>query len=193
MVTPRFVFGLLVLFCLVLGCGNTTPVPPAQLSPAQQEQKQIAVKAKEAMFNQLLARLEHVISTGGPANAIHICKSEAPLIAAKVGKDFNVAIGRTSVKLRNPKNGPPDWAKPMVQMMVTDEQAIPLPGGRLGVLMPIFLKDKCLACHGPEDALKEEVKMALKNQYPEDQATGYREKDLRGWFWVEVPPQSVAN
>ena len=47
--------------------------------------------------------------------------------------------------------------------------------------------DGCLACHGPAEALDEEVRVALAELYPEDRATGFRSGDLRGWFWVEVP------
>ena len=31
------------------------------------------------------------------------------------------------------------------------------------------------------------VKEALAASYPADRATGFREGDLRGWFWIEVP------
>jgi hypothetical protein len=31
------------------------------------------------------------------------------------------------------------------------------------------------------------VKEALAEHYPEDQATGFQEGDLRGWFCIEVP------
>jgi len=42
-------------------------------------------------------------------------------------------------------------------------------------------------CHGPEDTIPQDVKDAIGEHYPEDQATGFRKGDLRGWFWVEVP------
>ena len=32
-----------------------------------------------------------------------------------------------------------------------------------------------------------EVKNELASLYPNDQATGFKEGDLRGWFWVNVP------
>ena len=32
------------------------------------------------------------------------------------------------------------------------------------------------------------VKVALDEQYPDDQATGFNVGELRGWFWVEFPP-----
>ena len=43
----------------------------------------------------------------------------------------------------------------------------------------------CLSCHGPPGSLDPEVTTALKNLYPQDEATGYRMGDLRGAFVVE--------
>ena len=45
----------------------------------------------------------------------------------------------------------------------------------------------CLACHGPAEQIAPDVKELLAREYPSDQATGFQEGDLRGWFWVEVP------
>ena len=47
---------------------------------------------------------------------------------------------------------------------------------------------RCLACHGSPDTINPVVKAALAAKYPKDQATGFKEGDLCGWFWVEVPP-----
>ena len=44
----------------------------------------------------------------------------------------------------------------------------------------------CLACHGEHPA--EAVRERLAALYPEDNASGYREGDLRGVFWAEFPP-----
>ena len=33
----------------------------------------------------------------------------------------------------------------------------------------------------------QERQAVLAKEYPADQATGFKENDLRGWFWVEVP------
>jgi len=59
--------------------------------------------------------------------------------------------------------------------------------GSLGVVMPIVVGSSCLACHGDPGAMEAVVREAIAKAYPKDQATGYKEGDLRGWFWVEVP------
>ena len=38
----------------------------------------------------------------------------------------------------------------------------------------------CLQCHGQEEDIPADVKAVLAWEYPEDQATGYREGDIRG-------------
>jgi hypothetical protein len=45
----------------------------------------------------------------------------------------------------------------------------------------------CGSCHGPERTLGPGVSARLAQRYPEDRAIGFRDGDIRGWFWVEVP------
>ena len=54
-----------------------------------------------------------------------------------------------------------------------------------------MLKVQCLACHGLKEQISPEVQAQLDRLYPEDQATGFNEGDLRGWFWVNVPTPKV--
>jgi Protein of unknown function (DUF3365) len=57
----------------------------------------------------------------------------------------------------------------------------------LGVLRPIVHQSMCNGCHGPFDRIDPAVRAALAGRYPADQAIGFIEGQLRGWFWVEVP------
>lgn len=159
-----------------------------QLSPAQRAQQDRAVAARDELFGQLMTRLQAVITQQGAANAISVCQEEAPQIARTVGEARGLSIGRTSWKLRNPVNLPPEWAKSLVEARTRGPSFLAHPDGRLGVLLPILLKEQCLTCHGAAEAIPTEVRNALKTRYPDDQATGFAEGDLRGWFWVEVPP-----
>jgi hypothetical protein len=145
------------------------------------------VAAQKALFKRLSNRLLQAISDGGPAAAIPVCKSEAPQIANAVGREYGVTIGRTSFRLRNPGNAPPDWAADLVERRIGEPHFTDLPDGRLAALLPIRLKPQCMTCHGPEDQIADEVTSALAEQYPDDQAIGFEVDDLRGWFWVEVP------
>jgi hypothetical protein len=77
---------------------------------------------------------------GGPAAAIEVCSHEAPTFAAAVGKKYGVTIGRTSFKLRNPKNVTPEWVKPLITARREQPEFVSLPHGGTGALLPIKLK-----------------------------------------------------
>lgn len=187
---------VLVVACAwIIGCGSVEPPPdvpesaPAVAAPTagQDGQRQLALAARDAMAAQLQGKLMEALGSAGPAAAIGVCRQEAPQIAADTGQKFGVAMGRTSFRLRNPKNAPPAWAEPLVAKQVLEPEFVSLPDGQLGALLPIRLKPECLLCHGPKEQILPEVREALAANYPSDQATGFQAGDLRGWFWVTVP------
>jgi hypothetical protein len=116
-----------------------------------------------------------------------VCSLRAPQIAQHVGKEHGVEIGRTSWKLRSPANTPPVWARLLVDARTEEPRVLADRSGRLGSLTPIYLGDVCLQCHGRSGDLAPGVAGSLARFYPDDQATGFEDGDLRGWFWVEVP------
>lgn len=170
-----------------LAAGDWRPVAPEALTPSQAEQRSRAEAAREAMFQRLMTRLKTAMEAEGPSGAIEVCRKEAPEIAKQVRKEHGLKIGRTSFKLRNPRNSPPRWARPDVRQRTAEPRFLAHPDGRLAALLPIRLKQECLKCHGDPTTMPAEVKEVLERRYPGDQATGFREGDLRGWFWVEVP------
>ncbi len=150
-----------------------------------------AVEARDTMFQRLFAALGEAMAKpapeGGPAGAIGVCKEQAPKIAQRVAKEKGVMIGRTSARLRNPMNGTPNWAATVLSGMPAEPRAMSNTDGSMGVVLPIKLSSACLGCHGDPGSIDQAVKTALAEKYPKDQATGFKEGDLRGWFWVEVP------
>jgi hypothetical protein len=99
-----------------------------------------------------------------------------------------VRIGRTSWKLRNPANAAPAWAEDAIAGRSSEPTYFASDTGRLGALSPITVAEPCLKCHGSPEQLAPGVSDRLAELYPEDRATGFHDGDLRGWFWVEVPP-----
>jgi Protein of unknown function (DUF3365) len=200
--TRRMVVGAL-LFVVVWGCGRSEPVAAPDeeivvaptwravaepdLTPAQQAQLERALAAKDEMATTLMGELKAELELGGPSGAVVVCRDMAPMISEDVADNYGLSIGRTSHRLRNPENLPPLWAEPAVDAVVETAGYMEGPAGELGVILPIRLAAPCLACHGPADGLDEEVRSALAESYPDDQAMGFAEGDLRGWFWVEVP------
>ena len=167
--------------------------PASQTQATTSDPKKSAVAAKEALFKRLSGRLSEVMQSQGPAAAIEVCSREASQIAIAVGNEYGVRIGRTATKLRNPSNKPPSWVEPLLRAQPAKPQFVELSDGHIGALLPIKLKAKCITCHGPQDQIPAEVKTKLATLYPTDQATGFNEGDLRGWFWVETGSSSKTD
>ena len=183
---------LLLAFALApLGCraasGGWSPVPSAALDDAQTAQLERAAEARDALIGELVETLTAELSANGPAAAIAVCRDRAPAIAAETGERLGLRVGRTSWKLRNPDNQAPAWAEALLADRPAEPRTTTGPDGELGVAFPIRVAGACLACHGDPEALEPAVRAALAAEYPRDRATGYREGDLRGWLWVEVP------
>ena len=63
-----------------------------------------AARAVAADFGlTLIAELQKAIAAGGPVNAIGVCHLAAPKIAAEKSAVKKMSIGRTSLRLRQPK------------------------------------------------------------------------------------------
>ncbi|QDS93810.1 hypothetical protein FF011L_25830 [Roseimaritima multifibrata] len=151
------------------------------------EQKEAMLAAKDALFQTLSGRLTEAMGNQGPAGAIEVCQKEAPQMAADVSESHALKIGRTGVRLRNPNNQPPAWAKAMTEAKVDTPQFVSLTNGNSAALLPIKLKAECLMCHGPKDQMPPMISSQLAKLYPNDHATDFKEGELRGWFWVEKP------
>jgi hypothetical protein len=101
-------------------------------------------------------------------------------------------IGRASAKLRNPANAALSWTVGPLNDQPAEPRLTANTDGSLGVTPPIKIAANYLACHGSLETIEPAVKAALAAKYPKYQATGFKEGDLGGWFWVEVPP-SASN
>ena len=143
--------------------------------------------AKEALFTALSGRLMESMSQRGPASAIAVCQKEATRIAETVGKENGLRIGRTGVRLRNPENVAPSWAASLVGERVDTPTFAVLDNGDSAALLPIKLQGQCLMCHGPGEQIAPAIRDQLAKLYPDDRAIGFREGELRGWFWIELP------
>lgn len=195
-----------VLAIVLVGCSPPQTPPTSQASaesPKSQdagesvsivqgvepteEQRQAMMAAKDELFNRLSSRLMEVMSEQGPAAAISVCQKEATQIASEVGENRGLRIGRTGVRLRNPRNVPPEWAKPVTDAGTDSPKFVGLSNGNTGAILPIKLQGQCLMCHGPKEQIAPIIQSQLTKLYPDDAATGFREGELRGWFWIELP------
>ena len=158
------------------------------MTDTQKAQRELMATAVNALASEMMGELTAALDSGDAGAAIAVCMEKAPGVAANVNATYGVKIGRTSHRLRNAANVAPDWADPYVANLAEDPTYVAGPNGELGALLPIKLRAECQMCHGPVEGIDEGVMAAISEVYPDDQAVGFVEGDLRGWFWVEAPP-----
>jgi len=147
-----------------------------------------------ALLAPMKTELKQALMAGmqkGSANAISVCKVQAPLIADSLSVE-GVKVGRSSHRLRNPENRAPEWVNDVLQAYLSEDsdrmpQVVPLANDREGYVEPITIKPVCLACHG--ESLAPDVAMQINKMYPDDEATGFEIDDLRGVYWAEYPAE----
>ena len=146
----------------------------------------------EGLKKELMASLK----TGNPVAALQICKIVAPALAAKAAQGSGLAVGRTALKVRNPKNAPDAFERRVLEDFVTKVaagadpaklehfEAVTEDGERLFRYMKAIpmAAEPCLVCHGGN--LAPELKTEIEKLYPQDQATGFKPGELRGAFTV---------
>ena len=195
---------LLVVFGLmVTGCANPAEEPvgveevavvewekvlAGSMTDTQKAQQELVATAVNALASEMMGELSAALDSGDAGAAIAVCKEKAPGVAAHIKEIYGVKIGRTSHKLRNAANVAPGWADLYVADLAEDPTYVAGPNGELGALLPIKLRAECQMCHGPVEGIDEGIMAAISEVYPDDQALGFIEGDLRGWFWVEAPP-----
>jgi hypothetical protein len=146
----------------------------------------------------LKGELSDALKSGGPEKAIEVCHTAAPAIA-KDASAKGWTVRRTSLKLRNPDNAPDAWEREALAYFdaerakgadpaTLERASITQTGGRKTFrfmkAIPVAAKP-CLTCHGTN--IKDAVTARLTELYPKDQATGYKEGDIRGAFSLSKP------
>ena len=169
------------------------PDDPPEVVASRQAAQKFGATLKEA--------LQQAIQSGGPVNGIAVCHDQAGQIATDLGQKEGILIGRTSLKLRNPTNAPDNWELAVLKQfearktqgepadkleffaVIDDDQG----QKTFRYMKAIPTAALCLNCHG--ENIPPEVEAKLKELYPNDQARGFKEGDLRGAFTLAKPVQ----
>lgn len=143
----------------------------------------------KATFNALSSELKKAMSSGGVPAAAKYCNVAAMPITDSLSMKHHVAIKRTTNKLRN-QNNKPTTLESQIFSQYEEKKAA---GQKLGPIVkmidgmdvfyaPILMKGLCLTCHGDAKTIPDYD--VIKKLYPNDQATGYKEGDLRGMWSI---------
>ena len=177
-------FGLLITISIILVSCNQGLTP--------KEKETYTAKGKEiaqVTFKRMAGEVENNMKEGGVSQAAPYCNAHASDLTAEMEGKFNVDIKRTSLKLRNESNAASEEEKAVLEqfesMIAKGEEIMPFveldAEGLPHFYAPIKLKSKCVACHGVlGETMKQETDSIIKILYPNDQAIGFKEGDLRG-------------
>lgn len=183
----RILIFLISVWLLNQGCVN---------SKNNQDVKKVYLEKGQSIakqtFDTLNRELSAAISEKGLIAAIDYCNLNASDITSIYEKEEVSSISRTAIKFRNPANAPDS-----LELLVLNEYASSKERGdtishkliidetEIHYFKPILLDNKCLLCHGvPKTEIQPEVLEQIKNNYPDDLATGFRKDDLRGMWHI---------
>lgn len=150
-----------------------------------------AATAAQGLGTALKAELEAALQTGGAVAALGVCRIKAPHIATRISAERGMHVSRTSLKPRNPHNAPDVWQAEVLREFESRKAAGEDPaslsyaavvGNEFRFMQAIPTAPACLACHG--ERLAPDVSAKIAELYPQDQATGFRQGDLRGAFVI---------
>jgi hypothetical protein len=157
-------------------------------------------KIVKEFASQLGGEMQKEMKANGPVATIKVCRDVAPAIASEVSRKNGWNVGRKSLKTRNAALGMPDvWEQKVLadfeKRMEKENPAnmefaevVTEPQGKFFRYMKaIPVQDVCLKCHGTDETIPQNVKDALKAEYPHDKATGYTLGQIRGGFSIKRP------
>lgn len=144
---------------------------------------------QQATFAALSGKLQEAMAEGGVPGALRYCNVAAYPLTDSLSAEYGVAIRRATLQPRNPDNR----ATQREAEVLTAYEAAIADGGSVAPLVhevndstvayyaPIRAQPLCLNCHGTVGGeVMPEAAALIADLYPDDQALGYSEGDLRG-------------
>jgi len=137
----------------------------------------------------LLTNVMQAMKSGGPGYAVSFCNEQAMPLTDSLAKAHNCLIQRVSDKYRNPANKLTEQDQEIWTKMASAATANSLSGSENGQVVfykPIKIAmPACLTCHGTAgNEMETKTFEIIKQKYPDDLATGYKEGDLRGLWKI---------
>jgi len=182
---------LVVVSMIAVSTGHAGDgVPKADLAEARALAKDFMTDLKHALIG--------AIEEGGPAHAIPVCAAAAPGIATRLSQTSGWAVGRTALRVRNPRNAPSPKERAVLmrfsQRAAAGEELAAMEyasvggegeGRYLHYMKAIPMGEVCATCHGSN--VDPALLQTIRATYPQDAATGFAPGELRGAFTFVKP------
>ncbi len=176
-------------------CLSSSLIVPMALASEPHPLDASAKKAVQALAAELGAEVKAAMQAGGPVAAIATCNTRSMPLTDQISRAQGVEVSRTALRVRNPDNKADQWQRAVLEQFVTRQAAgealkgmtfsevVEQNGQQVYRMMQAIPTGKaCLTCHGGTIATA--VEQQLKALYPQDQARGFAEGDLRGAFSI---------
>lgn len=184
----------IAVILMVFSCKNPEK---GEVTKEITENKDSIYKAKGVLFAQstqkvLGKNLMQAMEKGGPEYALAFCNTKAMPLTDSMAVHHNVKIGRVSDKPRNPNNNASAEQENFIDtfkgQLANGDKVEPIlteKEGKIHFYAPIITNSLCLKCHGDTKTdIDDTVIKSLANLYPEDEATGYTENQVRGAWHI---------
>lgn len=185
----KFILFVFASLFAIAACNNTPKTSTWDATPYRERGLEIAGITQTTMSTQLKKALEE----GGVPNAVQYCNLAAYPIADSLSKIHNATIRRVTDKPRNPNSAMTAHEQEIFNQFQSQwngsQQVAPiveqLQNGEVAFYAPIGIQALCTKCHGKlGETLMPEDYAVIQQLYPEDQAIGYSEGDLRGMWSI---------
>ncbi len=197
----RILLTTFLLTIITAGCGeNNKTKTDDQIEKARAMQnendilcRQAAEKLTAIFGGELKAELTKALGEGGAVKAIDVCRLKAPKIS-QIFSINGVKIKRVAERYRNLDNRA-TVEQLQILAQFADRATAPEYIGQwirtdsietYHFYKPIYTEPFCLNCHGGLQTLAPGVIDAVRRNYPNDKATGFKAGELRGMFIVEI-------
>lgn len=136
----------------------------------------------------LTSKVKSTIKGHGPFQAINFCNLSAYPLTDSLSGLYHVKIKRIAIKYRNPENEANEHERLIIKNYIAQMQkgealnpVVEKNGEVVHFYAPIKVKHACLTCHGVAGSeIPDTLFNHIKELYPKDLASGFKEGDLRG-------------
>lgn len=150
----------------------------------------------QSTFDTLSSTLQKQIGAHGFDSTVRYCYLQAANLTA-IHSDEVTSVKRATMKPRNPGNRADKFEEVQIryfQNLIDNNQTLKSKlvaenTGKVHFFKPIIVQPLCLGCHGnPTKEINESTFAAIQKNYPQDEATGYAQGDLRGVWHLTFEP-----